>query len=112
MSDLFKTINKICLPAQIYLGISTLSILGMLFQNIGQQNKYCIGKYNTQLPCNNMSVFIFKIFYVIIVTWILQKLCARGYKSISWLLVLLPYVSMFVLLLLMVLFFKLNPHKL
>lgn len=112
MSDLFKTINKICLPAQIYLGISTLSILGMLFQNIGQEKKYCIGKYNTNLPCNNMSVFIFKIFYVIIVTWILQKLCARGYKSISWLLVLLPYVFMFVLLLLMVLFFKLNPHKL
>ena len=39
MSDLFKTINKICLPAQVYLGISTLSILGMLFQNIGQEIK-------------------------------------------------------------------------
>jgi len=98
MSDLFKTINKICLPAQIYLGISTLSILGILFQNIGQENKYCIGKYNTNLPCNNMSVFIFKIFYIIIVTWILQKLCARGYKSISWLLVLLPIIAMFVLI--------------
>tara|TARA_Y100001970_G_scaffold27641_1_gene33766 strand:- start:7134 stop:7472 length:339 start_codon:yes stop_codon:yes gene_type:complete len=112
MSDLFKTINKICLPAQIYLGISTISILGMLFQNIGQQNKYCIGKFNAELPCNNMSVFLFKIVYVIIVTWILQKLCARGYKSISWLLVLLPYILMFTLIALMVLFFKLNPNQL
>ena len=111
MSDLLKTINKICLPAQIYLGISTLSILGILFQNIGQDNKYCIGKFNAILPCNNMTVFILKIIYIIIVTWILQKLCARGYKSVSWLLVLLPYVFMFVLIAVMLLFFKRSNNQ-
>jgi len=101
--SILKTINKLCLPAQIYLGISALSILALFFQNIGQQNKYCIGKVNTTLPCNNMTVFVFKILYVFVWTWILQKLCSRGYKSVSWLLVLLPFVLMFVLLASMIL---------
>jgi len=109
MDSFFRTINKLCLPAQIYLGISALSILAMLFQNIGQKNRYCLGNMDTHLPCNNMSVFIFKAFYVMIVTWILQKLCSRGYKNISWLLVLLPYVFMLTLLVFMVLFFKVEP---
>lgn len=109
MDSFFRTINKLCLPAQVYLGISALSILGMLFQNLGHKNTYCIGVMNAKLPCNNISVFIFKVIYVMIVTWILQKLCARGYKNISWLLVLLPYVLMLTMLVLMILFFKIEP---
>ena len=103
MSNILKTVNKLCLPAQIYLGISSLSILALLLQNIGQQNKYCIGSLNADLPCNNMTVFVFKVMYVLVWTWILQKLCSRGYKSVSWLLVLLPFVLMFVLLASMIL---------
>ena len=106
MSDLMKAVNKMCLPAQLYLGISILSILALLFQNIGQNNVYCIGSYESRLPCSNMTVFIFKILYVIVFTWILQKLCAKGYKSISWLLVLLPFIFMFFLLMLMILSFN------
>ncbi len=106
MSDLMKAVNKLCLPAQVYLGISTLSILGLLFQNIGQKNVYCIGTLQTNLPCNNMTVFIFKILYMFVVTWILQKLCKKGHKNISWLLVLLPFVSMFLMSILMVLYFS------
>ena len=98
-----KTINKLCLPAQLYLAISTISILGLLFQNLGGHNQYCIGKFTADLPCSNMSVFLLKAFYVFIWTCILQKLCKKGYKSISWLIVLLPFVLMFLLLLLFIL---------
>ena len=106
MSDLMKAVNKMCLPAQLYLGISTLSILALLFQNIGQNNTYCIGSFESRLPCSNMTVFIFKILYIIIFTWLLQKFCAKGYKTISWLLVLLPFILMFLLLLIMVFSFN------
>lgn len=112
MSNLLKAINKICLPAQIYLGISTLSVLGLLFQNMGQQNKYCIGHMSAPLPCNNMTVFIVKVLYILVWTWILQKLCARGYKNISWLLVLLPFVLMFVMIALMVLVLQSSSYSL
>ena len=101
-----KAVNKMCLPAQLYLGISTLSILALLFQNIGQNNTYCTCSFESRLPCSNMTVFIFKILYIIIFTWILQKLCAKGYKSISWLLVLLPFIFMFFLLMVMILSFN------
>ena len=96
-----KTINKLCLPAQLYLAISTLSVLGIFFQNIGMQNKYCIGNFSTELPCNNMVVFVVKTMYILVWTWILQKFCKKGYKSIAWLIVLLPYVLMFLIILLM-----------
>jgi hypothetical protein len=102
MKDLFKVINKLCLPAQLYLAISTISILALLFQNMNTGSIYCIGHMKAHLPCNKYSVFIFQIFYVIIWTWILQKLCSKGYKSISWLLVLLPFVMMFLMLILMI----------
>ena len=106
MSDLMKSVNKMCLPAQLYLAISTLSLIALLFQNIGQKNVYCIGHLQTQLPCNNMTVFIFKILYIIVFTWLLQKFCAKGYKTISWLLVLLPFILMFLLLLIMIFSFN------
>ena len=103
MNNILKKVNKLCLPAQLYLAISAFSILGLLFQNIGMQNKYCIGQLSTELPCSNMVVFIGKILYVLVWTWILQKLCKKGYKSISWLIVLFPYVLMFLVLLLFML---------
>jgi len=103
MNNILKSVNKLCLPAQLYLAISTLSILGLLFQNMGMQNKYCIGHLSAQLPCSNMAVFVGKILYVLVWTWILQKLCKKGYKSISWLIVLCPFVLMFLILLLLML---------
>tara|TARA_Y100000816_G_C25986623_1_gene515324 strand:- start:101 stop:418 length:318 start_codon:yes stop_codon:yes gene_type:complete len=103
MNNILKSVNKLCLPAQLYLAISTLSVLGLLFQNMGMQNKYCIGHLSTDLPCNNMVVFIGKVLYILVWTWILQKLCKKGYKSVSWLIVLFPYVLMFLVLLLMML---------
>ena len=109
MSDLMKAVNKLCLPAQTYLAISTLSILAVLFQNIGKKNMYCIGTLQTSLPCNNMTVFLFKVLYMVVVTWILQKLCKKGHSNISWLLVLLPYISMFLFSILLVLYFSQHP---
>lgn len=101
MKNILKSVNKLCLPAQLYLAISTLSVLGIFFQNLGMQNKYCIGNLSRELPCSNMVVFVGKVLYILVWTWILQKLCKKGYKSISWLIVLLPFVLMFLVLLIM-----------
>jgi len=102
--NILKTVNKLCLPAQIYLAISAISILAVFFQNIGNKNTYCIGHLQTNLPCQTHTMFIYKILYVLIVTWILQKLCANGLKTISWLFVLLPFVFMFFAIISMILF--------
>ena len=73
MEDFFTAINKMCLPAQLYLGISVLSILALLFQNIGQNNVYCIGSYESRLPCSNMTVFIFKILLISPIVFFIEK---------------------------------------
>mgnify|MGYP001376716329 FL=1 len=108
MNDILKTVNKICLPAQLYLGITTLSILALLFQNVGNQHKYCIGHFSTDLQCNNMSIFIGKIVYMFVWTWILQRFCKKGHKQIAWLLVLFPFILMFVLIAIMVFMLSVN----
>ena len=35
MNGLQRIFNSLCTPAQLYLGLSILSILGMCFQNMG-----------------------------------------------------------------------------
>ena len=96
--DLMKTFNSLCTPAQFYLAISTVSIVGMVLQNLGNSNKYCIGTIQAPCPTHNMVYFAVKAVYVIIWTFLLQKLCKKGYKNISWFLVLLPLITMFVLI--------------
>ena len=98
-----KTVNKMCLPAQLYLGVSLVTTLALIMQNMGQKNKICVGHLQGELPCNNMTVFGVQIIYIFIWTWVLQRLCTGGYKKISWFLVMLPYITMFLLLLLVIL---------
>ena len=39
-----------------------------------------------------------KLVYVLLWTYILQLLCRKGYSSVSWFLVLLPFIGMFILI--------------
>ena len=96
--DLLKTFNSLCTPAQIYLAISSISVVAMLLQNLGNSHQYCIGSLQAPCPTHNMAYFAVKVLYVFIWTYILQKLCRKGYKNISWFLVLLPFITMFVLI--------------
>ena len=92
-----KTIKIFCSPAQLYLGLSVISILGMLAQNCKTSNFY-VGDVMINPPCHKSLVFFLEILYVLIWTWILNKLCGNGFTNVSWLLVMLPYIGMFILL--------------
>jgi hypothetical protein len=94
----FKFFNGLCAPAQLYLVLSLLSLLTLFYQNYSNPNKYCVGIFETKTDCNNRVFFAFKILYIAIWLFILQKLCSKGYSTISWILVLLPIVAMFILI--------------
>ena len=95
--DLKKQMKSLCAPAMIYFVISMISIIFMLLQNMGSSGVYTIGKYSR--PCGNVAlVFLGKLIYVFFWTWVLNFLCKRGYSSISWFLVLLPFLFFFVIL--------------
>ena len=106
LNKLIKNVEKLCTPAMFYLGLSTLSILSMLIQNILNPDAYCCGSFQVRTPINKFFYFAFKILYVVGWTYILNVLCKKGYNKLSWLLVLLPLIMMFVIIATVMLFLK------
>ena len=92
-----KTIKELCTPAAIYFIISIVTLALIAFQNMGNTNKFCVGAYACDVP-STMIVFIIEIIYILFFTWVLHLICKAGYTSISWVLLLLPYILFFVLL--------------
>lgn len=72
-----KDFSKLCTPAKIYFAIAVIATVFDLY--------------------NGASIMFafWEIFFAFIWTFILGWLCGQGYNSISWFLVLLPYILMF-----------------
>jgi hypothetical protein len=66
--------EKLCTPAKLYLAIAVIAVIIGLFSGI-----------------SIMSLF-FNLLFALIWTYILSFLCKMGYQSLSWFLVLLPYI--------------------
>ena len=94
---MFKQLQKLCTPSYVYFVISAISIAVLAFQNLGNSSTYCVGDFSCNVP-NTIAVFVVKILYVLFWTWLLDLICREGYKSVSWFLVLFPFILFFVLL--------------
>tara|TARA_B100001142_G_scaffold56212_1_gene54820 strand:- start:9954 stop:10442 length:489 start_codon:yes stop_codon:yes gene_type:complete len=105
MKGLVKQFKKLCPPAMLYLVLSIISFLGILMQNCQDPRKYKVGFYKVNIPCHNALFFIAKALYILVWTYILQFLCSKGYKTVSWFLVLLPIIAMFLIIGLAIIFF-------
>jgi hypothetical protein len=68
--------NKLCTPAKLYFAFSVLSCIILLFNRI-----------------SILAVFT-KLIFAFLWAFILGWLCSKGYTSLSWFLVLLPFVMM------------------
>jgi len=97
ITDIVNTVESLCTPAYLYFAISLLSILTMFAYNYNNQN-YCLGNFKSSFP-NSPYYYAYKIIYVLLVTYILNQLCQRGYANISWFLLLFPYALMFIFIL-------------
>ncbi len=94
---LLKQVNILCKPAKVYFYLSLFSILALFIQNCNNQNMYCLGFYKTYTKQSNILYFVMKAMYALFWTWVLNKLCKKGYTNVSWFLVLLPFIGMFIL---------------
>ena len=74
--------HAICVPAMLYLILSVIALISMAFKSCGA---LCL---------------LFKVLFVAIWTWFLNFLCKQGYTTISWILVLLPFI-LFILMILL-----------
>jgi hypothetical protein len=90
-------LRNLCTPAYVYLVISAITILVIGLQNLGNKNVYCLGSYACNTS-NMLTIFILKVIYVLFWTWMLNILCKSGFETVSWILVLLPYILMFILI--------------
>ena len=67
-------LQKLCTPAKLYLAIAVLAVIMGLFSGV-----------------SIMALFL-NLLFACIWTYILSFLCKKGYQSLSWFLVLLPYI--------------------
>ena len=66
--------SKYCTPAQLYLVLGAIGIIMGFFKNYG------------------VETLLTKSLLLVLWAWVLNWLCSKGFKSISWILVLLPFI--------------------
>jgi hypothetical protein len=90
-------LKNLCTPSSVYLVISIIALVVILYQNIGNIDQYCVGTMTCTVS-NTALIFIIKIIYILFWTWILNLICRAGAPGIAWFLVLLPFILMFILI--------------
>ena len=90
-----KSFKSLCSPAQLYLVMSALSFMIILMQNCNDSQTYKIGTMEVKPECHNAVFFVFKALYILGFTYLLNWFCSKKLKTLSWIIVLLPFVGMF-----------------
>jgi len=97
MSNFPKSLKQLCTPSLVYFIISIFALVLILLQNFGNTTRYNVGTFSCSVP-NTFVVFIFKLIYILFWTWVLDLICKSGYTGISWFLVLLPFILLFIII--------------
>ena len=97
MSNFPKSLKQLCTPSLVYFIISIFALVLILLQNFGNTTRYNVGSFSCSVP-NTSIVFIFKLIYILFWTWVLDLICKSGYTGISWFLVLLPFILLFIII--------------
>jgi hypothetical protein len=79
MVNFGKKIKELCTPAQIYLGIAVFAAFFSLMRGA------------------RFGVVFIRMLFALFWTFVLGWLCKKGYTAISWFLVLLPYIILFLI---------------
>ena len=97
LTSMLDRINKLCTPAYVYLVISVVLLVMIGLQNVSSRTTYCVGNYSCPVQDNTL-LFVIQIIYVAFWTWILNLICKSGAPIVSWILVLLPFILMFLMM--------------
>ena len=86
LNKFFSSINSLCKPAYLYFYISLVTVLLLTIRNIENDNKLFCGDNK---ECSSTLVFIMQILYIIFWTYVLGYICKLGYKTVSWVLIII-----------------------
>ena len=84
---------SICVPAMLYLILAVIGLITMAMKSCGA---LCL---------------LFKVLFIGIWTWFLNFLCKSGYTTISWVLVILPFIMFILMILVVIELMKINNVK-
>ena len=88
----YTQIKFLCPPAAFFLIISSMTIVILaLYNRLTGINVYCIAREECNLPSAPV-MYTIKVVFVLFWTWILNSICQLGTTTISWFLVLIPYL--------------------
>jgi hypothetical protein len=90
-------LRKMCTPATIYFIISLFGLILLGVSNLETTDRLCIGEYSCYVG-NNTIVFVLNAIYILFWTFILDLMCKNGYGSLSWFILLLPFILTFLFL--------------
>ena len=90
-------LRKMCTPATIYFVISLVALILLGISNLNSSDRLCIGEYSCYVG-NNTIVFVLNAIYILFWTFILDLMCKGGYSSLSWFILLLPFILTFLYL--------------
>jgi hypothetical protein len=88
---------KLCTPAAIYFVISLIGLIILGVGNLGNNERLCIGDYSCYVG-NNTIIFVLNAIYILFWTFVLDLMCKNGYNSLSWFVILLPFILAFIFL--------------
>jgi hypothetical protein len=97
MAPFPTSVKELCTPAYLYFFISIFSLAIILLQNLGNSDSYTMGSFSCRVPSTTL-VFIIKLIYILFWTWVLNLICKDGHTGVSWLLVLFPFILLFVMI--------------
>jgi hypothetical protein len=72
---MFDLIKKLCPPALVYLVLYTVSLISQIVGGSASVASTTVG-----------------ILMIFIWVWLLNYLCSKGYETVSWVLVFLPFI--------------------
>jgi hypothetical protein len=95
--------DKLCAPAQIYLIVSVIMLVLSYFGlsaisqqlQVHQSSSPLLQTLNFTYQKDSRTSYVVQGVFILLWTWVLSYLCRKGYTSLSWFLVLLPWVLMF-----------------
>ena len=90
-------LTDLCTPATIYFVISLIGLILLGIGNIENDERLCIGDYSCNVG-NNTIIFVLNAVYILFWTFVLDLMCKNGYGSISWFVLLLPFILAFMFL--------------
>ena len=90
-------VKSLCTPAYVYLVMSVISLVMIMLQNAGNTTEYCAGNFACDVSSTGIVLLVHGL-YILVWSFGLNSICQAGYKTLSWLFLLLPFVLGFILI--------------